>query len=101
MTTVRELQFIISSKATVLCCKLVEVFEGPRSIHWSLQRSASYPSQLALSELSEEAWNQIFPTSLTGDVTSEIAKDDWERGCAALVFKQKSTYRPVISLLSP
>ena len=69
MATVTELQFIISSKATVLCCKLVELFEGPRSIHWSLQRSASYPSQLALSELSEEAWNQIFPTSLTGDVT--------------------------------
>ena len=22
-----------------------------------------------------------FPTSLTGDVTSEIAEDDWERGC--------------------
>ena len=32
MTTVRELQFIISSKATVLCCKLVELFEGPRSL---------------------------------------------------------------------
>ena len=70
-------------------------------VHWSLQRSASYPSQLALSELSEKAWNQIFPTSVTGHVTSEIAKDDWERGCAALVFKQKSTYCPVISLLSP
>ena len=54
MATVTELQFIISSKATVLCCKLVELFEGSRSIHWSLQRSASYPSQLALSELSEE-----------------------------------------------
>ena len=24
----------------------------------------------------------IFPTSLTGDVTSEIPEDDWERGCA-------------------
>ena len=24
---------------------------------------------------------RIFPTSLTGDVTSEIAQDDWERGC--------------------
>ena len=23
---------------------------------------------------------RIFPTSLTGDVTSEIAEDDWERG---------------------
>ena len=25
--------------------------------------------------------SRIFPTSLTGDVTSEIAEDDWERGC--------------------
>ena len=25
---------------------------------------------------------RIFPTSLTGDVTSEIAEDDWERGWA-------------------
>ena len=24
---------------------------------------------------------RIFPTSLTGDVASEIAEDDWERGC--------------------
>ena len=24
---------------------------------------------------------RIFPTSLTGDVTSKIADDDWERGC--------------------
>ena len=24
---------------------------------------------------------RIFPTSLTGDGTSEIAEDDWERGC--------------------
>ena len=23
----------------------------------------------------------IFPTSLTGDVTLDIAEDDWERGC--------------------
>ena len=43
----------------------------------------SYPGQFALSELPEEAWNRvrIFPTSLTGDVTSEIAEDAWERGC--------------------
>ena len=25
-------------------------------------------------------FRQLFPTSLTGDVTSEIAEDDWERG---------------------
>ena len=27
---------------------------------------------------------RIFPKSLTGDVTSEIAEDDWERGCTKL-----------------
>ena len=26
------------------------------------------------------------PTSLTGDVTSKIAEDDWERGCATSIF---------------
>ena len=42
--------------------------------------TASYPGQFALFELPEEAWNQvrIFPTSLTGDVTFEIAENDWE-----------------------
>ena len=42
----------------------------------------AYPGQFALSELPEEAWNRVrvFPTCLTGDVTSEIAEDDWEQG---------------------
>ena len=47
--------------------------------------SASYPGQLALSaypgpsvqrRLGKE--REIFPTSLKGDVTSEIAEDDWK-----------------------
>ena len=38
----------------------------------SAKNPASYPGQFAPSE---------FPTSLTGDVTSQIAEDDWERGC--------------------
>ena len=43
---------------------------------------ASYPEQFALSELQGEPWNPArnFPTNLTGDVTSEIAEDDSERG---------------------
>ena len=32
MATVTELQFTISSKGTVLCCKLVELLEGPCSL---------------------------------------------------------------------
>ena len=50
-------------------------------------KTASYPGQFVLSELPEEAWDgsgrrprRIFPTSLTGDVISEIAEDDWGRG---------------------
>ena len=31
--------------------------------------------------LERSAIARVFPTSLTGDVTSEIAEDDWERGC--------------------
>ena len=32
---------------------------------------------------------RIFPTSLTGDVTSEIAEDDWERGwCRCTVLEE-------------
>ena len=50
--------------------------------------TASYPGLFALSEdqrrLGTERDRQIFPTSLTGDVSrdvaSEIAEDDWERG---------------------
>ena len=29
-------------------------------------------------------FRRIFPTSLAGDVTSEIAEDDWVRGCRNL-----------------
>ena len=32
---------------------------------------------------------RIFPTSFTGDVTSEIAEDDWERGWAESGFTAK------------
>ena len=32
--------------------------------------------------LEPSAIARIFPTSLTGDVVSEIAEDDWERGCS-------------------
>ena len=31
---------------------------------------------------------RIFPTNLTGDVTSEIAEDDWERGWRYLTFEE-------------
>ena len=37
------------------------------------QACSRYPSD-------QRSPRRIFPTSLTGDVTSEIAEDDWERG---------------------
>ena len=42
--------------------------------------------------LGTERDRRIFPTSLTGDVTSAIAEDDWERGC---FFLRKWEERPV------
>ena len=54
-------------------------------LFWSAlsKLTALSSGQFTLSELAEEAWNwsRILPTSLTGDFTSEIAEDDWERGC--------------------
>ena len=50
-----------------------------RTLRLKSEFTASYPGQFALSELPEEAW-RVFPTSLTGHITSEIAEDDWERG---------------------
>ena len=42
------------------------------------QACSRYPSDQR--RLGTERDRRIFPTSLTGDVTSEIAEDDWERG---------------------
>ena len=45
-----------------------------------------------------------FPTSLTGDVTSEIAEDDWERGCCLYILtkteqkKCKNTQKILLDL---
>ena len=37
---------------------------------------------------------RIFPTSLTGDVTSEIAEDDWERGWITFTSNGKPGFVP-------
>ena len=47
------------------------------------QACSRYPSEqrrLGTERDSARRPGRIFPTSLTGDVTSEIAEDDWERG---------------------
>ena len=47
------------------------------------QASSRYPSYRRRlgTECLCDCPRRTFPTSLTGDVTSEIAEDDWERGC--------------------
>ena len=37
---------------------------------------------------------RIFPTSLTGDVTSEIAEDDWERGWSFATLETRRELEP-------
>ena len=47
------------------------------------QACSRYPSDQR--RLGTERDRRIFPTNLIGDVTSEIAEDDWERGWDSLV----------------
>ena len=48
--------------------------------------TASYQGQIRVRGGGlERAQELIFPTSLTGDVTSGIAKDDWEWGCLSCI----------------
>ena len=47
------------------------------------QASSRYPSykrRFGTERDSARRPRRIFPTNLTGDVTSEIIEDDWERG---------------------
>ena len=48
------------------------------------QACSRYPSDQR--RLGTERDRRIFPTSLTGDVTSEIAEDDWEDGWKIIIF---------------
>ena len=74
---------ILSSvlRCNVFFC-LLPVFQ-PRT-----QAFSRYPSDQR--RLGTQRDRRIFPTSLTGDVTSEIAEDDWERGCQALRSTQNT-----------
>ena len=53
---------------------LLPVFQ-PRT-----QACSRYPSDQRRLGTERDSPRRIFPTSLTGDVTSEIAEDVWERG---------------------
>ena len=48
------------------------------------QASSRYPSYQRRLGTKCDSPRRTFPTSLTGDVISEIAEDDWERGCTFL-----------------
>ena len=59
------------------------------------QACSRYPSdqrRLGTERDSARRPRRIFPTSLTGDVTSEIAEDDWERGLPKLIFSLQYPY---------
>ena len=66
------------------------------------EKSAWFSGQFALFEWAKESWNraQILLTSLSGDVSSEIAEDDWERGAENLLMVSSWKNLPPIFLTS-
>ena len=68
----------------------------PVTIFLNTSVPASYQGQFALSELSEEACNRARSTSLTGDATSEIAEDDWRRGCLSPLATPPTSRKPLL-----
>ena len=66
------------------------------------EKSAWFSGQFALFEWAKEAWirAQILLTSLSCDVSSEIAEDDWERGAKNLLIVNGWKNLPPIFLTS-
>ena len=73
------------------CLRLTSVLNGSRRLSkWFSRRAVAFKRMRTvlnslvpkMSDWAEEAWNraQILPTSLTGDVTPDIAEDDREQG---------------------
>ena len=73
------------------CLRLTSVLNGSRRLSkWFSRRAAAFKRMRTvlnslvpkMSDWAEKAWNraQILPTSLTGDVTPDIAEDDREQG---------------------
>ena len=53
----------------------------PGNLNWSILVPRPVRAiRVTRGGLEPSAIARTFPTSLTGDVTSEIAEDDWERG---------------------
>ena len=75
---------------------IVDMYSSQPQIQPRTQACSRYPSdlrRLGTERDSARHPGRIFPKSLTGDVTSEIAEDDWERGCLRSSFKSTSTLR--------
>ena len=75
-----RVSFSISRTKESLLRVLQHCYDG---VQRYTQASSRYPSDQRRLETERDSarrrLRRIFPTSLTGDVTSEIAEDDWER----------------------
>ena len=66
------------NQSTTMVISWIRCFGKERKLQPRIQACSRYPNDQR--RLGTERDRRIFPTSLTGDVTSEIAEDDWERG---------------------
>ena len=74
-----QVSFSISRAKESLLSVLQHCYDGVQPY---TQASSRYPSDQRSLETERDSARRprrIFPTSLTGDVASEIAEDDWER----------------------
>ena len=74
-----QVSFSISRAKESLLSVLQHYYDGVQPY---TQASSRYPSdqrRLEAERDSARRLRRIFPTNLTGDVTFEIAEDDWER----------------------
>ena len=65
---------------------------------FGLSTLISYKRRLGTERDSARRLKRIFATSLTGDVTSEIAEDDWERGWDRASVHTQARFSGAISL---
>ena len=83
---------------------IVDMYSSQPQIQPRTQACSRYPSdqrRLGTERDSARRPGRIFPKSLTGDVTSEIAEDDWERGCLRSSFKSTSKFSVFKSFHEP
>ena len=84
---VKNLSILDSASRASFCF----VHYGKKTLCLSLVPRPVRAIRVTRGGLEQSAIARIFPTSLTGDVTSEIAKNDWERGWLCLAFEVADT----------